>query len=108
MIQAMGRAGKLPHPTPNVEQDIPAPIMGKPNRGLRRMVTIMAQVRESLSCSATGGPAKLPRDLAALLHRYQPDEVMVTSMIHDPAARIRSIEIAAEVLSALRSAAQAA
>ncbi len=37
----------------------------------------------------------------ALIARYEPDEVMISGQIHDPAARIRSFEIAAEVMQGL-------
>ena len=40
--------------------------------------------------------------LRTLIETFQPDELMVTGMIHDHGARIRSFEIAAEVLTDLR------
>ncbi|RKT27883.1 luciferase family oxidoreductase group 1 [Roseovarius halotolerans] len=83
-----GRPGKLPPPTHDLEQEIPAPVM--------------AQVRQALSCSATGSPAIVQKQLGALIDRFRPDELMVTGMIHDHDARIRSFEIAADALSALR------
>jgi hypothetical protein len=46
--------------------------------------------------------------MQALLARYQPDEVMVTGMIHDHGARLRSFEIASEVLAGLVGRAVAA
>lgn len=61
----------------------------------------MAQVRQALSCSATGSPTTVKDTLGALIKAYEPDELMVTGMIHDHAARIRSFEIAADVLTAL-------
>ena len=82
-----GRPGKLPHPTQNPEAEIPPPVM--------------AQVRQALSCSATGSPTTVKDTLGALIKAYEPDELMVTGMIHDHAARIRSFEIAADVLTAL-------
>ena len=51
-----------------------------------------------LQCSATGGPESVKRQIAAFVERTKPDELMVTGMIHDPAARKRSFEIAAEVM----------
>ena len=44
------------------------------------------------------------RELGALIERYGPDEVMITGMIHDHAARLKSITIAAEVLDGLIAA----
>ena len=84
-----GRPGKLPRPTDDLSE-IPAPVM--------------AQVRQALSCSATGSATTIRRELAALIERYGPDEVMITGMIHDHAARLKSITIAAEVLDGLTTA----
>lgn len=80
----MGRPGKLPRPVADVTAEIPAPAL--------------AQVEQALSVSATGGPETLHRQLAAILARYRPDEVMLTGMIHDHAARLRSFEIGAGVM----------
>ena len=63
-----------------------------------------AQVRQALSCSATGSATTVRRGLGALIERYGPDEVMITGMIHDHAARLKSITIAAEVLDGLIAA----
>jgi hypothetical protein len=40
--------------------------------------------------------------LQSLIDTYKPDELLVTGMIHDHAARVRSFQIAAEVLTDLR------
>ena len=48
------------------------------------------------------------RELTALIARHRPDEVMITGMMHDHAARVRSLEIAASVLSDLITPAAAA
>ncbi len=82
-----GQAGKLPRPSRELDREIPAPVM--------------AQVRQALSCSATGAAATVRDALGALIARYRPDEIMVTGMIHDLGARLRSLEIAAEVLAGL-------
>lgn len=89
-----GMAGKLPLPTHNLDLEIPP--------------AVRAQVAHALSCSATGSAAAIQMQLGDLLQTYQPDELIVTGMIHDPAARIRSFEIAAEVLRGLRTAPTAA
>jgi luciferase family oxidoreductase group 1 len=83
-----GKPGKLPRPTQDLGQEVPAPVM--------------AQVEQALSCSATGSAATVRKRMAALIGTYQPDELMITGMIHDPAARLRSFEIAADVLADLR------
>jgi len=80
-----GRPGKLPHPVEDVSAEIAAPVL--------------AQVQHALSCSASGGPDTVRRELADLVQRYKPDEILVTGMIHDHAARVQSFAIAAEVLS---------
>ena len=88
-----GRPGQLPLPT-NDLSDIPEPIL--------------AQARYALSCSAVGSPETVREQLTALIARHRPDEVMITGMMHDPAARVRSLEIAASILSDLTTPAAAA
>jgi luciferase family oxidoreductase group 1 len=85
-----GRPGKLPRPVEDLSAEIPAPVL--------------AQVKQALSCSATGSPETVHRELAALIERYQPEEIMVTGMIHDHVARLRSFAIAAEALSDISEA----
>jgi len=82
-----GKPGKLPMPTHDLDAVIPP--------------AVMAQVKQALSCSATGSASSVKQQLRAIIETYQPDELMVTGMIHDPAARIRSFEIAAEALNSL-------
>lgn len=48
-----------------------------------------------------GGPETLATQIEAVFTRYQPDELMVTGMIHDQTVRLRSFEIAAEVMRGL-------
>jgi alkanesulfonate monooxygenase SsuD/methylene tetrahydromethanopterin reductase-like flavin-dependent oxidoreductase (luciferase family) len=62
---------------------------------------MLAQVGAALSCSAVGSPSTVRDQLLNFLNTYRPDELMLTGMIHDHAARIRSFEIAATVLSEL-------
>lgn len=83
-----GKAGKLPYPTQDVASHIPP--------------AVLAQVKHALSCSATGSPVMVRDQMARLIAQYQPDELMVTGMIHDHAARVRSFAIAAEVLAGLQ------
>lgn len=83
----MGRPGKLPRPVTDLTAEVPA--------------AALARVEQALSVSATGGPETLRRQLEALIARYSPDELMLTGMIHDHAARVRSFEIAAGVLDDL-------
>ena len=64
-------------------------------------------VDHALRVSAVGAPATVASELEALVRRHRPDELILTGQIHDPAARIRSFEIAADVLNA-RQASEAA
>ncbi|GAB4528585.1 MAG: LLM class flavin-dependent oxidoreductase [Roseibium sp.] len=82
-----GHPGKLPRPTSNIGAEVPAPVL--------------AQVDHALSCSATGSPATVRERLKELIETHRPDELMVTGMIHDHAARLRSFELAAGVLEEL-------
>lgn len=86
-----GHPGKLPRPVADLAAEVPA--------------QVLARVKQALSCSATGGPETLRRQLAGLITRYRPDEMMLTGMIHDHAARVRSFGIAAEVLRDLAAGA---
>jgi luciferase family oxidoreductase group 1 len=83
-----GRPGKLPFPVQPAELDIPA--------------AVMAPVEQALSCSATGSASTVHEQLKAIIYKYDPDELMVTVMVHDHTTRIRSLKIAADVLTELR------
>jgi luciferase family oxidoreductase group 1 len=89
-----GAPGKLPRPVEDLAAHVPA--------------QILAGAEQALSIGATGSPATVRRDMAALIDRYEPDEVMITGMIHDAEARKRSFALAAEVLSGMVVARQAA
>jgi len=54
-----------------------------------------------LSCAAIGAPDTVAAQLRAFIERTGADELMITSQIHDHAARLRSYQIAAEVRAAL-------
>ncbi len=82
-----GKPGKLPLPTHALDAEIPR--------------DVRAQVDAALSCSATGSRETVRARLAGLIERYRPDEMIVTGMVHDHTARLRSFEIAAGVLSDL-------
>ena len=89
-----GRPGKLPAPIKDVSEEIPS--------------SVLTQVQQALSCSATGSPATVRKQLAKLIDIYKPDELMVTGMMHDHTARCRSFEIAAKALQDMASASKAA
>ena len=50
-----------------------------------------------LECSAIGGPDTVRRAMHAFVARTGADELMISGMIYDHAARLRSYEIAAQV-----------
>lgn len=83
-----GQRGKLPRPVENVADTIPP--------------HIMARVNEDLAVSAFGAPETLRNAFSAIIAKHAPDELIVTSWIHDHAARVRSFEITAQVLASLR------
>ena len=51
-------------------------------------------VQHALSVSAVGDVPAVAEQMAAVVARLQPDELMITANIHDPAARLRSFELA--------------
>jgi luciferase family oxidoreductase group 1 len=80
-----GNPGPLPRPTDRVdlspqEQDMLA---------------------QALAVSAVGSPAVVRRGIETVIEATNPDEIIVAGQIHDPAARIRSFEIVAEIREAL-------
>lgn len=84
-----GRPGKLPEPVEDISAHVPEPVL--------------AQVNHALGCSATGAPETVREGLENIISRYAPDELMVTGMIHDPAARLRSFEIVGGILRDLKT-----
>lgn len=80
----LGTPGKLPAPVENIA-DVLTP-------------DILAGVNQALTISAVGAKESVREDLARLIETYQPDEVILTGQIHDHDARLRSFEIAAEIL----------
>jgi luciferase family oxidoreductase group 1 len=84
-----GTPGKLPHPVQDIAAHVPA--------------RILAGVKHALSCSATGSMATVKAQLSSLIDTYKPDEIIVTGMIHDNAARVNSFQLAAEILTELRT-----
>ena len=85
-----GTRGKLPPPVEDIDAVIGA--------GVRQAVDQMLRV------SATGSRETVQRELGALLARHAPDEVILTSQIHDHGARKKSLGIAAEVMRELTAA----
>ncbi len=61
----------------------------------------IAHMRGKLGGTIVGGPEDISAGVTAFLARSGADELVLTAMIHDHAARCRSFEIAAEVIRAL-------
>ncbi|HEY6513300.1 MAG TPA: LLM class flavin-dependent oxidoreductase [Burkholderiaceae bacterium] len=59
-----------------------------------------AGVEHMLAATASGGPAKVQRELNAIVQRTRADELIVAGAIHDHAARLRSYEIVASLAAA--------
>ncbi|WP_137700452.1 LLM class flavin-dependent oxidoreductase [Marimonas lutisalis] len=55
----------------------------------------------ALRVAAVGSPDMVHDQLSALIARHAPDEVILAGQIHDHAARLRSFEIAAQVMKSL-------
>ncbi len=78
-----GKPGKLPAPVPGYAASLGA--------GEKAMID------QALACSAVGSADTVRRQLNAFVDRAGADELMITSQIWDPAARVRSLEILADV-----------
>ncbi|MFC3629639.1 LLM class flavin-dependent oxidoreductase [Paracoccus angustae] len=82
-----GMPGKLPRPVRDLDAEI--------GPQMRRMVD------QALKISAVGDSGQVKDQMQALIAQYRPDEVILTGQIHDHGARLRSFEIAAEVMRTL-------
>jgi len=58
-----------------------------------------AAVEDRLASQVIGGPDTVRRQLGELLARTQADELMITTMVHDHGARLRSYELVSGVLA---------
>lgn len=79
----MGQAGKLPAPVHDLS-DIPE--------------TMLREVNHALSCAAVGSVASVATQLDRLIAQFDPNEILITGMIHDPAKRLNSHRLAADIL----------
>lgn len=86
-----GRAGQLPPPVENYEDQIDP--MAK------------SMLDQALSCSVVGSPETVKNGVEAFIQRTGADELMVTAQIFDHQARLRSYEILAEAHRQLSKAA---
>lgn len=62
-----------------------------------------AGVLHALSCSFVGSPATVGQGLREFLAKMQPDELMIAGHFHDHAARLRSLELTAQVRDRLEA-----
>lgn len=83
-----GQRGKIPPPLDDIES------YWRPGE--------KAGVDNALSCSVTGSPASIRHGIESFVAAHQPDELIITTNAHDPAARRRSFEIVADVLDLKR------
>ena len=58
----------------------------------------LALVDHALACAVVGSPETIRRGISDFVAKHQPDELMLTANIFDHAARMRSFELAADVL----------
>ena len=76
-----GRPGKLPPPVEGYYERLDGAARG--------------MIDAALACSAVGAPATAKAALDAFIAQTGADELMLTSQIWDPAARVRSLELLA-------------
>ena len=86
----------------NLHRGVPGPLP-RPVRGFEDGLDRQerAILERWFTCAASGTPEPVAHGLAAFAAQTGVDEIMVTSNIHDHAARLRSYEITAEVGAAL-------
>ncbi|MER0237583.1 LLM class flavin-dependent oxidoreductase [Fulvimarina sp. MAC8] len=89
-----GNPGKLPRPVEDF--------------GETAHPAIKAGVDEALRVSAVGSPASVRAAIEGWMERYQPDEIIFASQIHDHGKRKESHRIAAEAMQAIGGVRQAA
>lgn len=59
----------------------------------------LALVEERRSLLISGNPQRVKERLLAVAHMTGADEIMITTMVHDPAARLRSYELVARAFA---------
>lgn len=58
-----------------------------------------AQAQQMLACSVIGGPATVRQGIQSMIDRTGADELMIVSDIFDPAKRLKSFTLIAEIMS---------
>lgn len=84
-----GMPGKLPAPVDRIEDHVEPAML--------RMVNM------ALSVSAYGGPDRVKAQLAGLIAKHKPDEVILNGQIHDIDKRIASFQTAARIMTELNA-----
>jgi len=79
-----GKPGLLPAPVDNIDS------IWQPHE--------KGYVQNALACSVVGDTATVQQGIKDFIAKHNPDELMLTSMMHDPAARQTSYRIAAELI----------
>ena len=82
-----GNPGPLPRPVDDISAHLDA--------------AALRMVNQALSCSVKGTATEVAEGMRKLIDWLAPDEVIFNGPIHDHAARLRSFEIAAEVMQGL-------
>ena len=80
-----GQPGKLPRPVDDIDAEVG--------------IQMRQAVDQALRVTAFGSRNTVKAQLTKMIDRYRPDEVILTGQIHEHAARVRSFEIAAEVMN---------
>lgn len=62
-------------------------------------------IADNRSRHVIGNPTSVRQQLEAIIDDSQPDELMIVSNIHDPAARLRSFELTAEAMGNVQTSA---
>lgn len=79
-----GRPGRLPKPVEGYVESLPA--------------AACQMLEQVLACTAVGSPDTVSAQLRGFIERTGADELIITSNMYDPAARLRSYEIIAGLL----------
>jgi luciferase family oxidoreductase group 1 len=83
----------------NLRTGNPTPLQPpEPGYGETLPLEARALLRQALSASAIGSPERVRAASRAFIEKTGADELMITSQVYDHEARLRSFEIAAEVL----------
>ena len=83
--RSKGQRGKLPPPIDGYEEQL--------SLAERKML------ENALSCSATGAPDSVEREIATFVEKYGADEIMITCNIHDFAKRLHSFELVGKMIN---------